>query len=33
MTRGRGKKELEKLNHTILNKNGGVLIPKNKFLK
>lgn len=27
------KKELEKLNHTILNKNGGVLIPKNKFLK
>lgn len=27
------KKELEKLNHTILNKNGGILIPKNKFLK
>lgn len=27
------KKELEKLNHTILSKNGGVLIPKNKFLK
>lgn len=27
------KKELKKLNHTILNKNGGVLIPKNKFLK
>ena len=27
------KKELEKLNHTILRKNGGVLIPKNKFLK
>lgn len=27
------KKELEKLNHTIFNKNGGVLIPKNKFLK
>lgn len=27
------KKELEKLNHTILNKNGGVLTPKNKFLK
>ena len=27
------KKELEKLNHTILNKNGGVLIPKNRFLK
>lgn len=27
------KKELEKLNHTILNKNGSVLIPKNKFLK
>lgn len=27
------KKELEKLNHTILSKNGGILIPKNKFLK
>ena len=27
------KKEFEKLNHTILNKNGGILIPKNKFLK
>lgn len=27
------EKELKKLNYTILNKNGGVLIPKNKFLK
>ena len=24
---------LKKIDHTILSKNGGVLIPKNKFLK
>ena len=27
------KKALKKIDHTILSKNGGVLIPKNKFLK